>query len=47
MKKKRWLIFRLFYLLVLILGAVAIYILVPDELWTTIKDAYWNTTASP
>ena len=39
----RRLAFRLVYFAVIIAGAIALYTLMPDEVWRTLKETYWDT----
>ncbi len=39
----RRLAFRLVYFAVIIAGAIALYVWMPDEVWQTLKETSWDT----
>lgn len=43
--KTRRLVLRLVYLIVVLAGAVALYVLIPDDVWQTLRESYWDTGA--
>jgi hypothetical protein len=43
MVTRKYVIARLAYLLVVLVGALVLYLLIPREVWQTIRDTYFST----
>ena len=39
-RRRRWLVFRLVYLLIVIIGAIALWLLIPEDVKTAVRETY-------